>query len=286
MKKRLAFAVASAVVAFGSVLPSTASAQRVIEETLILRDPTVSSAGNWLIGAAAEIWYINGQYNITDNAGNKLAEGDIKYKQPGFNIYAGYGDFTVLVTSRSGDGTLDLAYEPGVLAASGFGQFLTTSKVEQEDREIVLRWIFLKRQHFAPYVVAGYSWTDYQEDETMVNQPTFVWTATGTRTRRETIEYTAPLIGIGAIIPMTERIGFRLDARAKFYSAERTRSGRANDSGSGVGGDVTGTAYANIFFEGLNVQVGGRYTHLNAGDAGGSVSRLGWFGMLGYTHRF
>lgn len=282
MKKSIAVAVATAALALGAALPGTASAQRVIEETLILRDPTVASPRNWLVGGALEYWYVSGEYNITDNAGNIIAEGDIDYKQTGWNAYAGYGDFTVLFTSRSGDGDIDFTYAPFALGPAASIQ--TTSKVEQEDREILLRWIFLKRPHFAPYVVAGYSWTDYEEDQTIVT-PGFIWTATGTATRRETIEYTAPLVGIGAIIPINERFGVRVDGRVKFYSADRTRSGLANDSSDGVGGDLTGTAYINIF-EGLNAQIGGRFTHLDAGDAGGTNSRFGWFAMLGYTHRF
>jgi hypothetical protein len=281
MNKRLAFAFASAALALGAAFPGTASAQRVIEETLILRDPTVAAPRNWLVGVAGEYWIIRGDYTITDNSNNKIAEGTIKYDQPGFNVYAGYGDFTLFFTSRSGDGTLDLTYAPFALGPAA--SITTNSKVEQEDREISLRWIFLKRQHFAPYVVAGYSWTDYEQEETL--QGGFTWTATGTPVRRETIEYTAPLVGLGAIIPISERFGARVEGRLKFYSADRTRSGRPSDSDDGIGGDMTLTGYVNIF-QGLNFQLGGRFTHLNGGDAIGSVSRWGWFGMLGYVHRF
>jgi hypothetical protein len=282
MKKPIAVALATAAIALGAALPGSASAQRVIEETLILRDPTVAAPRNWLVGAAGEFWYVSGEYNIYDQNDNIIAEGDIDYKQTGWNAYAGYGDFTVLFTSRSGDGDLNFTYAPGAL---GLPQSVsTTGRVDQEDREILVRWIFLKRPHFAPYVVAGYSWTDYEQTET-ITTPGVIWTATGNATRRETIEYTAPLVGLGAIIPVNERLGFRVDGRIKFYSADRTQSGLPSDSGDGVGGDLTGTAYFNIF-EGLNAQIGGRFTHLDAGDAGGTNSRWGWFAMLGYTHRF
>ena len=282
MKKELGVAFASAALALGAAFPQTASAQRVIEDTLVLTDPTVAKPQNWLIGGALEYWYIKGDYTITNAAGTKIADGTIKYDQPGFNVYAGYGDFTVFFTSRSGDGDLDLTYAPGALGPAQSLQ--TNTKVEQEDREISLRWIFLKRAHFAPYVVAGYSWTDYQEDETF-KTPDFVWTATGTPTRRTTVEYTAPLIGLGAIVPINDRFGFRAEGRVKFYEAERTSSGQAKVSDSGVGGDVTVTGYWNII-QGLNLQAGGRFTHLNGGDAIGSVSRFGVFAMLGYVHRF
>lgn len=282
MNKRLATALTAAALALGAALPGTASAQRTIEETLVLRDPTVAAPRNWLIGAALEYWYVSGEYNLYDANNNKVADGDIKYKQPGFNIYAGYGDFTVLYTSRSGDGTLDFTYAPFALGPAA--SISTHSDVEQEDRELTLRWIFLKRQHFAPYVVAGYSWTDFEETQTIVT-PGFFWTATGTNRRTQTIEYTAPLIGIGAIVPINERLGFRADGRVKFYSAKRTGNGFSTVEDDGVGGDFTVTGYFNIF-EGLNLQLGGRFTHLNGGDMIGSSSRWGWFGMLGYTHRF
>lgn len=279
MNKKLAFALASAALALGAAMPGTASAQRVMEETL--GDPTVAAPRQWLLGAALEYWYVRSDHEITNTSGRTIAEGTIKYTQPGFNIYAGHGDFTVFVTSRNGDGDIDLTYAAGTLGPT---QAQTTSRIEQEDREIVLRWIFLKRPHFAPYVLAGYSWTDYEETETFAT-PGFTWPATGTASRRTTIEYTAPLVGIGAIVPVNERFGLRIDGRLKFYDAERRSQGLATVSDNGIGGDFTAAAYFNLL-EGFNIQAGGRYSYLDGGDAIGSVARFGFFAMLGYIHRF
>jgi hypothetical protein len=264
---------------FGAAIPGSATAQRVIEERL--GDPTVAAPRHWLLGAALEYWYVRSDHEITSASGATLAEGTIKYAQPGFNIYAGRGDFTVFVAARKGDGDIDLTYAPGTLGPT---QAQTNSRVEQEDREIALRWIFLKRPHFAPYVVAGYSWTEYEENETFTT-PGFTWPATGTASRRTTVEYTAPLFGIGAVVPVNERFGLRIDGRLKFYKAERKSQGVATVSDNGVGGDFTAAAYFNLV-EGLNIQAGGRYSELNGGDAVGSVARVGWFAMLGYIHRF
>jgi hypothetical protein len=277
MNKRLAFAFAA--LALGAAIPVTASAQRVMEETF--GDPTVAAPRRWLLGAALEYWYVRGDYKITNTSGGTLAEGTLNYTQPGFSIYAGYGDFTVFVTTRTGDGDIDLTYAPGTVGPT---PAQTTNRIEQEDREIVLRWIFLNRPHFAPYVVAGYSWTDYEETETFAT-PGLTWPATGTASRRTTIEYTAPLVGIGAIVPVNERFGLRIDGRLKFYHAERSSQGLATVSDNGVGGDFTAAAYFNLV-QGLNIQAGGRYTNLNGGEAIDSVGRLGWFAMLGYLHRF
>jgi hypothetical protein len=279
MNKKLAFALASAALALGAAIPSTAAAQRVIEETL--GDPTVAAPRRWLFGAALEYWYVRGDHEIINASGRTIAEGTLTYTQPGFSVYAGHGDFTVFVTSRSGDGDIDLTYAPGAVAPT---QAQTTSQIEQDDREIVLRWIFLKRPHFAPYVVAGYSWTDYEETETFAT-PGLTWPTTGTASRRTTIEYTAPLVGIGAIVPVNERFGLRAEGRVKFYDAERSSQGLATVSDDGVGGDFTAAAYFNLV-EGLNIQAGGRYSYLDGGDAIGSVGRFGLFAMLGYLHRF
>ena len=37
--------------------------KRVIEEQLVLKDPTVSDTGKWVIGGALEYWYLNGSYH-------------------------------------------------------------------------------------------------------------------------------------------------------------------------------------------------------------------------------
>ena len=272
MNKKLAFAFVSAALALGTAVPGTASAQRVMEETL--GDPTVAAPRQWLLGAALEYWYVRSDHEITNASGRTIAEGTINFTQPGFSIYAGYGDFTVFVTSRNGDGDNDLTYAAGTLGPT---QVQSTSRIEQEDREIVLRWIFLKQPHFAPYVVAGYSWTDYEETETFATP--------GFTSRRTRIEYTAPLVGIGAIVPFNERFGLRIDGRLKFYDAERSSQGLATVSDNGIGGDFTAAAYFNLV-GGVNIQAGGRYTYLDGGDAIGSVGRFGFFAMLGYIHRF
>jgi hypothetical protein len=149
----------------------------------------------------------------------------------------------------------------------------------------MLRWMFHKSAHFNPYIVAGYSWTDYTEEQTLVPPPNLVWTATGTVTRTKKIEYTAPLLGLGAVIPFNQSFGARVDGRVKFYDAKRTGTGFTTVEDSGTGGDMTGTLYWNIF-EGLNLQAGARWMRLDGGEQIGWVSRTGFFASLGYVLRF
>ena len=79
---------------------SAALSQRVIEETLVVNDPTVATPRNWIVGAAGEIWYVSGDYVQNDNNNNKIGEGNIHFTQPGGSLWVGYGDFTVLFTAR------------------------------------------------------------------------------------------------------------------------------------------------------------------------------------------
>ncbi len=274
--RRLAIAFAASATALGFALSSSVFAQgRVIEETLLVKDPTVASAGKWKAGGALEYWYINGKANFYDSAGNKVGDGTISFTQPGGNVFAGYGDFTIQGTYRSGKGDLN----------ANIGTLSYTSKSKQTDDELTLRWLIRawSSRFLTPYVLAGYSQTKVTEDRT-ITAGAFVWTCTGTTTASYSTDYKAPLLGIGGIFPISEKFGARLDGRYKHYSATQ-KCGSTSVSGSGNGGELTGTGYYNIT-DSWNLQVGGKYTYLNGGSAIGYSGRWGLFGMLGYSHSF
>lgn len=275
--RRLALAFALAALGFCS----SALAQRVIEETLVVSDPTVAAPRNWILGAAVEYWYVKGDFTQYDNNNNKVAEGDISFSQPGGSFWVGYSDFTVLVTSRSGKGDQNLTYAAGTINPASL---TTTSDVKQKDTEIIVRWLArpLSARWVTPYVVAGYTETKFDVDESL--PAGFIWTINGSRTRHFRYTYKGPLLGIGAIFPFNETFGLRVDGRAKFYDAEVT-SEYGKRTGSGVGGDFILTGYAN-FWKGFNVQAGFKSASLQGGDEVGYLNRTGVFGMLGYTARF
>jgi hypothetical protein len=222
-----------------------------------------------------------GDFTQYDNNNNKVAEGDISFKQPGGSLWVGYGDFTVLVTSRSGKGDQNLTYAAGTINPASLS---TQSDVKQKDTEILVRWLArgLSARWVTPYVVAGYTETKFDVDETL--PAGFIWTINGQPTRHFRYSYKGPLLGIGGIFPINETFGVRVDGRAKFYSAEVT-SEYGKRTGSGVGGDFIVTGYAN-FWKGFNVQAGFKAASLQGGDDVGYLNRTGVFGMLGYTARF
>ncbi len=254
---------------------------RTIEETLVVKDPTVASRGNWVVGGAAELWYVSGKFTQYDGSNNKIADGNLHFNQPGGNLFVGYSDFTFMITTRSGKGDQHLNYNAGVLNAQALS---TTSKVKQSDTEFTVRWLVrgLSSRVVTPYVIAGYSQTKIDQDETLDNAG-FRWTINNTPTRHFKYDYNAPLIGIGGIFPFSEKFGARVDGRLKFYSAT-VESEYGKTTGTGTGGDFLATGYYNIV-GGLNAQAGFKYTSLKGGDVG-YLNRTGFFAMLGYTHRF
>lgn len=249
--------------------------KRVIEETLVLKDPTVAAANKWVVGGAAEYWYIKGKYDVYDSSGVKQASGDMTGGMPGGNIFLGYGDFTLNYAYRKGSFSGDFNYTNGCN---------THDEQDQQEHEATVRWLMrgLSSAHITPYLLAGYTQIKLDETETILNS--FVWSYNGQKVKKTTSEYKAPLVGIGAILPINEYFGFRVDGRVLWSKATKTYDNGYEYSGSGVGGSVVGTAYVNIW-EGFNLQVGGKFLALNGGDAG-SYSKVGGFAMLGYSYKF
>jgi hypothetical protein len=277
MKERLASAVAVAALVLLAV-PQAAWAQK--NEALVSWEPMMAS-GKWFVGAAAEYSYVSGDYTVYGLNGEQHAEGDLKHQLPGLHIYAGYGDLSLLYTYRNGEGDLNFTYDPFVVGPAT--PVSTTSKIKVQEHEVTLRWIAYKGRYFVPYVVAGYSWTEFQETQT-IRTAGVTWSTTGTAERSQTIEYSAPLVGIGAIVPLKEGIGLRLEGRGKRYSAKRSGPGFPTVEDDGVGGDASATAYFGL--GGLVLQLGGRFTLYDGGEIIGETSRWSWFGNLGYTYRF
>src|SRR5574341_301091 len=277
MKKQLASAVAAAAFGF-SAAPQAAWAQ--YDEASMSWEPMFAS-GQWFVGAAAEYSYVSASYKLYDLNGNPAAEGKLKHKLPGLLVYAGYGDFSILYAYRTGDDDLNYTYDPFVVGPAT--PVATTSKIEVREHEVQLRWIAYKSRYFGPYVVAGYSWTEFQETQS-IRTAGVTWSTTGTAERSQTIEHSAPLVGIGAIIPLKEGIGLRFEGRGKRYSAKRSGPGFSTVDDDGRGGDASATAY--FSGGGLSLQLGGRFTAFDGGPIIGATSRWELFGNLGYTYRF
>jgi hypothetical protein len=250
--------------------------KRVIEETLVLKDPTVTAAGKWVVGAAGEWWYIKGNYDTYDQAGTKVAEGDIKGGMPGGNIFFGYGDWTLNVAYRKGSFDIDQHYNAG---------YDVKNDQDQKEFEVTLRYLVrgLATEHITPYLIAGYNQTNLDETKTLSTG--WIWTHNGTAVGKWETTFRSPLLGIGAIVPFNEYLGLRADVRGLWSDAKKTRDDGKEWTGSGLGGAATLTGYWNIY-QGLNLQVGGKAQYLNGGSDIGWWGKGGVFVMLGYSYKF
>ena len=256
---------------------------RVIEETLVLSDPTVAQPGKWLIGLSAEYWYVSQNWDRYFADGGKYSWGSISGSMPGGTITLGYDNFTVAYSYRSGswDGESTIS---GRANSAGF-ETNSTLKEDQTEHEITARWLFKVSPHFNPYAMVGYSYMTKEDKET-IKTAGVVWT-NNNNSNVLTSKYTfqSPLIGVGAIVPFNQYFGMRIDGRLLGTFADLTKSNGYTANGVGAGAAAVGTFYWNIW-QGLNMQVGGKFQYMYGGTEIGGFYKYGGFGMLGYTFKF
>lgn len=266
---------------FGLMSVSNVLAQeekRVIEEELVLKDPTVAREKNWLIGGAYEYWYVGGDYDTVDADGNKVSEGEIKGSMHGGSIYLGYGNLTLSYAYRKGSWDIDRHYI--------YGNYDSTSDQEQSESEIALRYLFRVSPHFNPYVLVGYNRIKLEETETLTTAGWYwKYKGPGGTVKKYDVTFNAPMVGVGSIFPFNEYIGLRADIRLYYSDATYKRDDGLEVSDTGLGYGATLTGYWNIY-KGLNLQVGGKYLRLDGGEMIGWWTKTGVFAMLGYTYRF
>jgi hypothetical protein len=257
---------------------------RVGEDTLI-KDPEVAAPGKWKVGGALEYWYVREE--TTPPQGS--ATSHVTSNQVGANAFAGYDNFTLQYTHRSGDEHLDTSAD-----ISG-GPFITSQEVKRDSDEMTLRWLARdwSTSLVTPYFLAGYAWGDSKAD---INVTTGQRNAcTGTASYSREFKFTAPFLGIGGIFPFTDAMGARVDGRYKRYQTTTQMLGACPGlSRDGNGTDLTATGYY-IITPAWNVQLGVKYQTVpgaalqNAPGVtveGNNSKRFGVFGMLGYTHEF
>jgi len=283
----IAFAVPALAVGLGFSSPAF-SQGRTVEDTLVVSDPTVAARGKWAVGGAVEYWKVNASWDVTQPVDGTAK---LDFSQTGFNVFAGYGNWTLQATSRSGSG--DYSVEG---TAACCGHVKAEGPQDVKDAEFTLRYLFPTRS-VSPYILVGYTSTNIEATERItVAQIPAVWTCTGTTTLQSKTDYTGPLIGGGAVVPFSRYLGMRADLRLKYYSGKydvtnknaagaRRTDDLCHGESTGIGYDFTLTGYWNII-AGLNAQLGFKSQWLNAGESVPDWYKFGIFGMLGYTVRF
>jgi len=279
--KKAAWSFLAFAVAFPYLAATSALAQdgRVIDEEIVLMDPTVSAPQKWAAGASAEYWYMAGPYKTKNAAGEVTAKGNINGSIPGGNVFIGYDKFTLQYSHR--EGFLNIKQTD-----TDNTNVIYNSKDRQIEEEVTLRYLFKANKHLSPYVLVGYNETSLEVRKEIEANSGFVWAYNMTRFHGERTTYSSGLVGLGAIVPLNERIGFRADGRLLYTRAVYARDDQnLTRSGSGIGGGATGTVYVNIV-KGLNVQAGLKGQVLNGGKNVGAYGRIGMFASAGYSHKF
>jgi hypothetical protein len=276
MKRQSTFCAVALLAFAAGIAAADDAGTRVIEEELVVQDPTMAAARHWAVGGSFEGWGVVGPYNTHDQNGKLLATGNISGGMVGGNGFIGYDNWTLQYSHRGG--TFDVTQDFIV----PFSYVNTVTQKQAED-EVTLRYLVKSGPHFNPYIIVGYNGTSL--DQTSVLSAGAVWTYNGKATMVDKTEYSSTLIGVGAIIPFNKSVGLRGDGRLLFTSGKYTRDDGFQQTGSGVGGAATGTIYVNIA-QGLNVQAGFKSQVLNAGPNFSSFFRTGFFGSLGYSYKF
>ncbi len=250
-----------------TISTATFAADRVIEESLVYKDPTVSRQNQMVKGISLDYYSFSQNVSFA-NAPNPDITGTIAYQQPGISGFVGYGDITLMVSYRSGTGTADFSAQ-----FTGLGTLTLNESFTQSEYEFDLRWLMTNFQttYFTPYALIGYAGTKFNSTITTPSLPSYSQSSEATDT--------VPLLGIGGIIPISDKFGFRVDEKFGFVSDTYSDSAGSVSSSYNIS-RLTATMYYN-FADSWNGQLGARYESNNTG----TPSTTGFYGMLGYTFR-
>jgi hypothetical protein len=255
-----------------------AKANRAAENTLVYNDPTVAAPGKWVYGISADyskyksiepLYYpVSGVLNNTTQSYNT--------SQPGISAWVGYDDISVMASfgSRSGN-----------VASIVQGVGALNKAFHTKESEIDVRWLIhqLSTSHFSPFVLVGYALDSTSGTE---NEISFE----DVYSQKDSML----MLGAGAIIPVDEKIGFRVDGR---MGSDRQTSYGKYIAGPGVTLNFNAYRYtatapfsrltATMYYKisgGWNAQLGARHGSYSAG-VGPAFSDTGIFASIGYTYR-
>lgn len=246
-----------------SALLSTAvfAQTRVVEESLVYDDPTVAKPGKWVYGAAIGAYYSNSNTSGNDTSGNTV-NATQQFTQPQGSVFVGYSDVTLL-----------LRYQR-INATTQFPGNTLTNKGNTFSADLRYLVTPLQAKYFVPYVLASY--VDQTENET------FSYVNSSGLQQTGKVVAKGPGLGIGGIVPITDKFGVRLDVRQ--YNATSTVT---SNMFAGLNGSRNiqyrmgqATAYYNLT-DHINLQIGGQASYVNNQPQSTSY---GFVTMLGVSY--
>jgi hypothetical protein len=240
--RAIAIVLAIAPMLFGGV--RAYAQERVIEENLVVTDPTVAAPLHWLIGGAVEGWFSGTPWEpVFDKNRNQVGSSSFGYGQLGGNVTVGYDDRWAMLSYRTGSGQQTTDFSTGLKERSF---------QKETELELKLRYLLRGVEFFGttPYLLVGYNNTHFDTPLTILN-PFNVFTVTQTPFLQRSIDYNQAFVGMGGIHPFNDRSGVRADLVLSGASVVMTESnvlpGFANKfTGLGVGGRAHTTLYYKV----------------------------------------
>lgn len=187
------------------IKPQARKKRKTVQRKVAYSDPTFPLRNQWVYGISA------------DYSRNKVSEPlpysisgvtytspkSYNYTQPGINAWIGFNDITVLASYRRGNGQVNASVAAGTISKS----FHTS------DIEIDVRW-WLRQyssRRWVPFALAGYAQKS----------------SNGTQNELEFQDIYSQkdrilLLGAGAIIPISEKIGFQIDGKVGVNNQKRS----------------------------------------------------------------
>ena len=240
---------------------SAFSQSRVIEDSLVYNDPTLSKGSGWIFGGSVDYWQVNMRYP----SNNSNVVGTLNYYQPGASLFIGKGDLTVLLSYKNGSGDLEYPFD--------------TAKITTTQTQVSLRYLLsdLSTEYVTPYVMASY-WDYSMKSDQYYPKGTY-WSTENTKSR-------APMIGGGGIFPFSKSLGLRLDGLWGITnsSGSHTRGDRMGNTGNIT--MLTSTLYYNVT-ENVNFQFGYQLASFKPSAIYSQTYRTvdGLYLKLGYTFK-
>ncbi|MBI5889983.1 MAG: SEL1-like repeat protein [Nitrosomonadales bacterium] len=244
----------------------------------VYSDPTVAAPGKWVSGISAELSSYKATEPLYYPVGGVLNYVTQSYSasQPDVGAWVGNGDITVMASYGRRSGNLSSSI-PGVGSVS--------KSFRTNEAEIDVRWLIrsLSSGYFSPYVLFGYA---LNSTNGTGNEIDFL----DNYSQKDSML----MVGAGAIIPVNEKIGFRVDGR---YGRDKQTSSGNYVANPGVTLSFTSYQYAATatytritaamyykFSREWNAQLSARRGNYSAG-IGPAFSDTGFCAMVGYAYR-
>lgn len=248
---------------------STASCaeDRIIEESLVYKDPTVAPQDQWVKGISVDYWAVK------NSSTSSIGTINYSYNEPGVSGFVGYGDISVLASYKKAK----FSFSPMQIASLN-ATYSGSANVTAF--EISARWLIRKlaAEHLTPYVLIGYGKGTTDTAATLQDNATN--TTLATITSNGTSQFKE--IGIGAILPVNSTVGFRVDTR---YGTSSATDNIRPTAVTAKGNSYTATMYYNIA-KGWNAQLGAKLSSSGQASDGTPGSKFtGYYTTLGYSFR-